>query len=57
MLAEKPRAVERTMARDSRVWLLLLGLAIALTVACSGSGSPSGGGDAAETAPDAMTQG
>ena len=45
------------MTRDSRVWLLLLGLAVALTVACSSSSSPAGGDDAAEGAPDSMTQG
>ena len=50
------------MARhlDHRVWLLLLALAVALTVACSSSSSSTGseGTDGAtETASDAMTQG
>jgi hypothetical protein len=44
------------MARDGRLWLLFLGIAIALTVACSSSSSPSGNPDA-EVAADALTQG
>jgi hypothetical protein len=43
------------MARDGRLWLLFLGIAIALTIAC-GSSTPSGGPDA-EVAADSMTQG
>jgi hypothetical protein len=46
------------MMRDNRLWLLFAGLALVLTVACSGtSGDGSGGDDAAEGAPDSMTQG
>jgi hypothetical protein len=57
------------MARhlDHRVWLLLMALAVALTVACSacGGSTSSTGGDGTdgstegpgETASDAMTQG
>ncbi len=53
------------MTRDSRVWLLFLGLAVALTVACSAcssSSSPAGGDNdgapsTVEGVPDAMTQG
>jgi hypothetical protein len=54
--------LELSMARhlDHRVWLLLLALAVALTVACSSSSSSTGndGTDGAtESAAGAMTQG
>jgi hypothetical protein len=44
------------MARDGRLWLLFLGIAIALTIACGSSTTTPGGGDA-EVAADSMTQG
>jgi hypothetical protein len=51
------------MARhlDHRVWLLLMALAVALTVACSSNSSSTGNegtdGSPSEQASDAMTQG
>ena len=51
------------MARqiNHRVWLLLMALAVALTVACSSSSTPSSGGEgndgSTESVSDAMTQG
>jgi hypothetical protein len=51
------------MARhiDHRVWLLLMALAVALTVACSSTSLSTGGegtdGSSSEPASDAMTQG
>jgi hypothetical protein len=47
------------MVRDNRLWLLFVGLAIALTVACSGTTQSGGGGeqDGSESVADSMTQG
>lgn len=43
------------MMRDNRLWLLFFGVAIALSIACSGSTSP--GPDDADTVSNSMTQG
>jgi hypothetical protein len=45
------------MMRDNRLWILFAGLALILVAACSGTSSDNGGDDAAQGAPDSMTQG